>query len=282
MFCLLGDGDNDNKTHSTAKGKNMKTFRALLLSFFAMAHFAFSNTASTDFTDLWWNANESGWGVTATNQGEVVFLTFFVYGTDNKPVWYTGQVSRAGTTSQGAFIFSGPMYQTSGPWLGTFFNPNAVGVRQVGTATFTAFITSATLTYSVDGTLVNKSLTRQTFRNNDLTGDYGGVVRATNAGCANPLNNGTVESVYGIRIAHSGTSFSMSTNDNLEVCTYSGNYTQGGRMGRSIGTYTCPGRNGTYDFFELEAGPGSITGRLTLSNNLCSQGSGHFALAKRL
>ena len=146
----------------------MKKIRALLLSCVLLANSAIANTWGTDWTDLWWNANESGWGVTATHQGEVVFLTFFVYDVDNRPIWYTGQASYTSTNAQGAFIFAGPLYQTSGPWLGTSFNPNAVGIRQVGTVTFTVFITSGTLTYSVDGVQVSKSITRQTFRTNQV------------------------------------------------------------------------------------------------------------------
>lgn len=242
----------------------------------------FANTFGTDMTDLWWNASESGWGVTVTHQGEIVFLTFFVYGTDNRPVWYTGQASYAGITSQGQAVYSGSMFQTSGPWLGTFFNPNAVGVRQVGTVNFTAFVSSATLTYSVDGTVVNKTLTRQTFRNNNLTGEYAGVSRGIASGCANPLNNGTSENVLGVSISISGSIFAMVTNDGAQTCNYTGNYTQAGRMGRSQGSFSCPGQAGTFDFIEVEAGFGSITARTTLSSNVCSKITGQIALVKRL
>ena len=259
----------------------MKTFRALLLSSFLIANSAFANTFTSDLTDLWWNANESGWGVTATHQGDVVFLTFFVYGTDNRATFYTASTTYTGSTGQGSLVFSGPMYQTAGPWLGAFFNPNAVGVRQVGTATFTAFIDAATLTYSVDGTFVTKSLTRQTFRNNNLSGQFVGVLRQTASGCTNPNFNGTAEAIAAVGITHSGTSFSMATNDNIEICNYFGNYTQTGRMGSSRGTYSCPGRSGTYDFIEIEATPRSITGRFTVSNNICAQTTGNFAVVKR-
>lgn len=259
----------------------MKICRALLLSFFLFANSAFTNTFTSDMTDLWWNANESGWGVTATHQGEVVFLTFFVYSSDNRPTFYTASTSYVSSTGQGSLVFSGPMYQTTGPWLGAFFNPNAVGVRLVGSATFTAFIDAATLTYNVDGTFVSKSLTRQTFRNNNLAGEFAGVLRSTSSGCTNPLNNGTVETVAGVRIVHSGVTFSMVTNDGAEICTYTGNYTQSGRMGTSSGNYSCPGRTGTYDIFEVEANPKSLTGRLSASSSLCSQIAGHFAIAKR-
>lgn len=260
----------------------MKTCRAILLGWLLLANAAFANTYTTDLTDLWWNADESGWGVTATHQREVVFLTFFVYGIDNRATFYTATTSYTGANSQGALIFTGPMYQTTGPWLGSFFNPAAVGARQVGTATFTAFISDATLTYSVDGTFVSKSLTRQTFRTNDMSGQYAGIIRETLSGCTNPSGNGTYETPVGFGVTISGASLTMTSNANGTVCNYIGNYTQTGRMGRSQGTYSCPGVSGTYDFFEIEATPRSFTGRFTATNNICSQDNGHFAFAKRL
>ena len=87
----------------------MKTFRALALSLCVLASTAFANTFGTDMTDMWWNPNESGWGVTATHQNEIVFLTFFVYGTDNRPTWYVGQAAYTGLNGQGAASFSGPI-----------------------------------------------------------------------------------------------------------------------------------------------------------------------------
>ena len=259
----------------------MKKAAAIFLSLWLLSPLASANTFTTDLTDLWWNANESGWGVTATHQREVVFLTFFVYGTDNRPTFYTGQASYTSQASSGALIFSGPMFQTSGPWLGNFFNPNFVTIRQVGTVTFTAFVDAATLSYTVDGTIVNKALTRQTFRNNDLTGSYAGVIRETAAGCANAGNNGTAETIVGVSIVNSTTSFAMTTNGNGTVCNYRGDYRQSGRMGSSTGTYTCPGLAGNYEMLEIEANPSGMTARFSASDNTCSQITGRFGFVTR-
>lgn len=259
----------------------MKKIAAFLLSLCLASPLAFANTFTTDLTDLWWNANESGWGVTATHQREIVFLTFFVYGTDNRPTFFTGQTSFTGQTGSGALVFSGRMYQTTGPWYGAFFNPLSVTVRDVGDVTFTAFVDAATLTYRVDGVTVSKALTRQTFRNNDLTGGYAGIMRETSAGCSNSANNGTVESVVGVTIQNSATSLAFTTNEGGTVCNYTGDYRQSGRMGSSNGSYTCPGLAGTYDMVEIEANPSGITARYTAQDNACSQISGRLAFVKR-
>lgn len=260
----------------------MKKFAAFLLSLCLFSPFASANTFTTDLTDLWWNANESGWGVTASHQREVVFLTFFVYGTDNRPTFYTATATYTGQSGSGALNFSGQMIQTTGPWLGTFFNPNSVTRQVAGLVTFSAFVDAAILTYSVDGTVVNKALTRQTFRLNELTASYAGVTRQTNAGCANPANNGVVETVVGVGISNTATRLDFSsTNGNGTTCNYTGDYRQGGRMGSSTGTYMCPGISGNYEMLEIEANPSGLTARITSSDNTCSQITGRMALVKR-
>lgn len=259
----------------------MKTSAVLMLSIWLCAPLASANTFTTDLTDLWWNENESGWGVTATHQREIVFLTFFVYGPDNRPTFYAATTTFVGQTASGALIFSGVMYQGNGPWFGGTFNPNLVSARLVGTATFTAFVDAATLTYSVDGVPVTKAVTRQTFRNNDLSGSYAGVFRETSSSCSNQANNGTIESIVGVSISNTATTLAMTTNENGSICNYSGNYRQSGRMGSSTGTYSCPGLTGSYDMIEIEGNPSGITARFNSQDNFCPQISGKLALVKR-
>ena len=265
----------------------MKTARALLLqtaictALLGITAPAMATTFGTDMSDLWWNPNESGWGVTATQQNEIVFLTFFVYGPDNRPTWYVGQASYLGNSSDGAATFSGPLYQTTGPWLGTFFNPAAVGTRQVGTASMTAFVDQATLNYNVDGVFVSKQITRQTFRLNNLNNQYSGVRAQTASGCASAINNGSSESAIAVSIANTNTAFAMSTNNGSMICNYAGDYVQSGRMGASRGTYSCPGIAGNYNLFEIEANPSGITARISASDNVCGQYTGRYAGVRR-
>ncbi len=91
-----------------------------------------SPARATDYTDIWWNPAESGWGVNLAQNGSFIFATFFIYGSDSKPTWYTGQL-----TQDPSGKFTGPLFATTGPWFGTVpFNPAQVGINQVGTATF--------------------------------------------------------------------------------------------------------------------------------------------------
>ncbi len=261
----------------------MKRYAACLLSLslWLGAPLASANTFTTDLTDLWWTSSESGWGVNATHQREIVFLTFFVYGADNRATFYTGEATFTGQAANGALNFSGPMIQSTGSWLGTTFNPNSVTRTLVGNVSFSAFIDAATLVYSINGVTVTKALTRNTFRNNDLTGRYIGVFSETYSNCANAADNGLVESVASITMVNTALSLSMTTSQNGFVCNFAGDYRQTGRMGASSGSYTCPGVAGTYDMVEIEANPTGITARYTAQDNVCARAINRFAVVKR-
>jgi len=80
-----------------------------------------ASNVSSEITDMWWTPAESGWGVNVVLQGDVAFATFFLYDTARKPVWYTAQLTKQGN----AFVWSGGLYATNGPWFG----PVQSGVR---------------------------------------------------------------------------------------------------------------------------------------------------------
>lgn len=243
---------------------------------------AYGNTYLSSLSDLWWNENESGWGVTIVHQREVIFLTFFVYGADGRARWYTGQANYVSSNAQGAYIFSGQTIEATGPWLGTFFNPSLVSARLVGTVTLTSFLNSATLTYTIDGVTVTKNITRQTFRSNDLSGTYAGVLRQTQTGCAFPNPNGTFNDAGNISISHSNSFFSMTVSSTSDFCTYSGTHSQEGTIGRvDNGTYACnSGLRGTFRLIEIVANINGINGRFTAANNVCTTVSGRFGAVR--
>lgn len=223
-----------------------------------------ASTFSTDYSDLWFNSNEAGWGANVIQQDNTLFATLFVYSTTGAPSWYVASAARYTGQQGNSLVFSGPLYQTSGPYFGGAFNPSTVGVRQVGTATFTfANIGSGTLSYSVDGVSVTKSISRQTWANNNLSGAYMGASLGTFSGC---ILNGYFEDPALITINHSGSSITISTAGITATCTYSGTYQQVGRMGAIDGSVLCSnGNRGTFAAFELEASISGLTGRATAS-----------------
>ena len=239
----------------------MKAYlRKWIFGFLFCAVSAHATTYTTDLSDLWYNPNESGWGANVIQQHDILFITFFVYNSGGQPVWYVAPAT-ANTTG---FTFTGPLYQTAGPWFGGAFNPNSVSVRQAGTATFVGnTIATATLSYTVDGISTSKSLTRQTWRVNNLAGTYVGGAIGTYSGCG--ARSGYAEELAVISVSHSGGSLSIAAAGASGSCTYvSSNYTQFGRMGAAIGNETCSGGlTATFSAFEIEASISAFTARAT-------------------
>jgi lysyl endopeptidase len=118
-----------------------------------------ADAVDTNYTDLWWNASESGWGLNVNHQGNIIFATLFTYDTNGAPLW----LAMSDGERQPDGSYQGTLYRSSGP----AFNAapfGAASAAAVGTLrlTFTGR-DSATLAYTVNGTPVAKSVTRQVF-----------------------------------------------------------------------------------------------------------------------
>lgn len=113
----------------------------------------------TNYTDLWWNSTESGWGINLNHQGNIVFATLFTYDESGQPMWLVmSDGERQPDTS-----YAGTLYRSTGPAFNASpFGP--VSLAPVGTMRL-AFTTdsSAELTYTYQGTTVTKAITRQLF-----------------------------------------------------------------------------------------------------------------------
>ena len=115
---------------------------------------------ATNYTDLWWNANESGWGVNFTHQGDIIFATWFTYDAAGKPWWLIAALHKgAGATYTGTVsTVSGQAFNTV-PW-----NISSIVETPIGNATATfANGNSATLAYTVNGVSGSKPIARQVF-----------------------------------------------------------------------------------------------------------------------
>ena len=225
---------------------------------------------TTNFSDIWWNPLESGWGVNISQQADFLFVSFFVYGPDGQPFWYTAQLTLAGQGANGALIFSGDNYVTSGTRFDGPWDPTQKGIRRVGSASFTATsVIAGTLVYTVDGFTTTKSLVRQTLKTESLAGAYlGGVVTAQT--CNNPAFNGNYVSGVTITVAPAGSNLQFVTVDveNGNRCVYAGAYVQDGQMGRSFGNYTCTaGDSGSYTLFEIQSSISGVMGRSAVASS---------------
>jgi lysyl endopeptidase len=113
-----------------------------------------------NYTALWWNEAESGWGININHQGNIVFATLFTYDDAGAPMWLV--MSRGDRQNGGSY--SGALHRTTGP----AFNANpwtAIDATEVGTMRLVfSGPDTATLTYSVNGRGVTKAIKRQAFK----------------------------------------------------------------------------------------------------------------------
>lgn len=118
-----------------------------------------TNGPTVSHTGPWYNATESGWGLTwyddYANGG--YFGLMFIYTGTGTPDWY--EFAGAWT---GSDVHSGNIRQNVGPNFGTTFDPGQVVKTPVGTYTLTfTSATTATLTFTANGvTRTNIPLTK--------------------------------------------------------------------------------------------------------------------------
>src|SRR5688572_30546232 len=113
---------------------------------------AAQSTPAANYTDMWWNPSESGWGVSfAQHSSGQVFAVWYTYDPREptptgraKPLWFVVPGGRWETPTR----FTGTAYVTDG----VPFHQSGSNVRSTAVGTFTFNFTSAsagTFTYSV-------------------------------------------------------------------------------------------------------------------------------------
>jgi hypothetical protein len=198
---------------------------------------AAGSAAAVDYTDIWWLPAETGWGVNVVQSDTFMFVTFFIYGTDGKPTWYTANLYQDATGN-----FSGLLYATIGtpfamPWV-----PAQVIQAAVGTASFqpTGPYTAKLVYILTSGPIlatVTKAIQRQNLTAITVGGTYSGAQAGayTGSGCPMPYRD-----YFDLQVSQStngAVSFVFSYTEGL-TCTLSGTLEQHGQL------YSVP--NATY------------------------------------
>lgn len=244
---------------------------------------AFATTYSTDFTDLWYNTSESGWGFNVIQQGNTLFGTLFVYGSDQSARWFVASDMQPQNATAGQFRFSGKLYQTTGPFFAApTFNPSQVNVTEVGEATIT-FTTAnaATLVYRVGADTVTKQVTRQTFVSNTPAGVYIGAGMTTGlSACTDTTRNGGFSHFLGnLTATKTGTNVTFRL-DSIEssgqvVCSFGGAWSQEGRLANVTGTWGCVAgsatlNSGTFSLSQVDVQVNGMTGNVVAIDQFCT------------
>ena len=122
-----------------------------------------AGTPPPNYSSLWWNPAESGWGVSVAHQANTLFAAWFTYDDDRSGMWLV--MPDASLQPDGSY--RGTIYRTTG--IPFDLIDNAVSVRQtngVGSGTFrfdTSLSDSGTFSYTVNNTTQMKSIVRQRF-----------------------------------------------------------------------------------------------------------------------
>ena|SRR5882757_3310008 len=131
-----------------------------------------------------------------------------------------------------------------------------------------------TLTYSVNGVNVTKSLTRQPIRNDDYTGSCTVGLHLVATACSDPSKNGTTDGADTMNFTQNGTTVSATLA--ALGCTYSGTYSQSGQFGTISGSYSCTnGDVGTFNTTNMIVTPVGMVMRVSsLSTSRACQSTG--------
>jgi hypothetical protein len=198
-------------------------------------------TRAADYTDVWWIPAESGWGVNVIQTDNFMFLTFFIYGQDHKPTWYSADLL---LDSTGAF--SGGLFTTTGTYYAQPWNPGDAGAaQQVGNASFRPSSTNAyqaTLTYVVNGVgTVTKAVERLPLTPPTIGGQYSGGQSAAQTSCNDSSRNGAYKASYDLQVTQTTAGVATFTfTYPTYACTLSGTLEQHGRQYVISGaSYTC-------------------------------------------
>ena len=140
-----------------------------------------SRASATNYSDIWWNPQESGWGINLFHQDNLMFATWFTYDANGRDTWYT--VSRAEAQPDGSF--TGAIQQVTS---GTPYNQingapafPAGGAPNVGNMTF-RFTNGerGSMTYIIGNVTQTKTIERQQFS---------GPAQICRSGTATPVVN---------------------------------------------------------------------------------------------
>jgi hypothetical protein len=118
-----------------------------------------ADAVGANYTALWWNAAEPGWGINVNHQGNTLFATLFTYDANGTPLWLV--MSEGDRQPDGSY--QGTLYRSTGPAFNatTFLAANVVPVGTM--RLFFPTAESGTLTYTFNGTQVTKAITREVF-----------------------------------------------------------------------------------------------------------------------
>ncbi len=227
---------------------------------------------ANNYQDLWWVPAESGWGINISQQGDVMFATWFIYGANGQPTWvFLSRAERSGALGN---TFTGSLSQaiSGSAFSAVPFVPSTVAnFRAVGSASLVfSDARTGTLTYSIDGATVVKQITRQTIGVFNLTGSYFGGLKREGSGCVAAALNGSLLNQATYSINHTVATGALTiTEVGGTSCNFTGNVQVFASILEGSGSFTCATENivGTWTMREGRPSPNAFSAQLTMRPN---------------
>lgn len=160
-----------------------------------------ADDVDVNYTDLWWNPSENGWGLNVNHQGNTLFGTLYTYDASGRPAWYSmsnGSQQADGSYSGDLVRTTGPAFNAS-PWDASSVLPAVVGQM---TLRFSD-LDNGTLTYSVNGAQVTKAITRIRFATPPVC-KWSASDRSYATNYQDLWWGGQTESGWGVNVTHQG------------------------------------------------------------------------------
>lgn len=221
---------------------------------------AVSVASATTYQDWWYNPSLSGMGLNVGQQGQNIFVSWYLYDPTEDPSFLIFYGDLQGNT------LTAPLRRFYGPepdvYDETLWRGEIVGVA---TITFSGPST-ATLDYEYDGKQGSYPIVRYTFYPINLSGVYfgGSILTITNCG----EQNGDVAYPNVYTIAHVGNSLVVQEGGS-DGCVYQGEVQQQGTHFSGSGTFSCAGsgESGTWSLVDVVTTDSSFAGQLSAQNN---------------
>ncbi|MCB1627992.1 MAG: hypothetical protein KDI48_09685 [Xanthomonadales bacterium] len=118
-----------------------------------------SRASASNYSDLWWNPTEAGWGLTLSHQGDVIFVLWYTYGEGGRDQW----ISASTLVRQPDGSYTGALQRPNSgtPLLQIAGAATTFPVPEVGSATLSfSDGENGSFTYTLDGVTQTKAITR--------------------------------------------------------------------------------------------------------------------------
>lgn len=139
----------------------MKLRPLALAALLGLSSVALAQNTPPNYTAMWWNPAESGWGLNIAHQGDVLFPMWFTYGTNGQLQWYA--VSGAAKQPDGSY--TGEVFRFTGKPFNQITGAQAFNQSTpVGTASLRFGASNAlSFSYTIEGITQTKNLSRFAF-----------------------------------------------------------------------------------------------------------------------